>query len=111
MPAYLKKSAKNAVIDYYRRRHPENISLDSFEGEIVEDHQCKDDKVLDEFYELVSGFISKEDITLLYEHLFMNLTFNYIAKRDNYSVNTVKSRYLRALNKIREKIGYEHKKK
>lgn len=107
---YLYKTAKNTIINYYRsnKKRENDVSLDALDFEIIQDTPNEErNSILSEFYDKVKDFISESDIELLYNHLFKNFTFAYIAKKEKVSMNTIKSRYFRALNKVREKIVYE----
>lgn len=95
--------ARNTTIDWLRKK---KIPTDGELEESVEDPAPLPDKLfavqeLEQLLEQVLATIAPDDRLIIILHHQENLTFEEIAKIIEKPVNTVKSRYRRALHRIR----------
>lgn len=106
--SYLSVISKNLVVDFYRKTEPKTISLDQHEIELPENNPTNNqNEVITNFFIKVDGVISDEDVKLIYEHLINNYSFSELSKKYKISRNTLKSRYLRSIKKIKEHMANE----
>lgn len=100
--SYLCSCVKNAALKEMKRQNKisnvEDIELfaDLNKKDVIEINLRKILKDLD-----------KETIGIINDHIFLNLSFKEIAKQSNSSINTIKSKYRRAIQKIRRKTKNE----
>ncbi len=110
--------AKNASLNWLRKKKPSTFSDVTKEGdeqqfdETIEDEnplpaELFDRASLKEELESAIGKLNPRYQTALILHYKEELTFREIAEIENESVNTVKSRHLRAINKLRKILGVD----
>lgn len=104
---YLMTSAKNHAISYLRRwNRYVAIDMDSIEA------QHQEDSSYNELIEEWKKCLSEEEIRLILKHVLEGYELKEIATLEHRSMNTVKSSYRRAIQKLRKmyKEGEEDEK-
>ena len=98
---YLLTSAKNKAIDYLKsKKH--NIEYTDFS----QFRNIEDDSINKNYDNLLSAFknyLSDFEIDILIQHIIYDLTFKELSTIYNKPLNTIKTIYLRAKKKIKER--------
>lgn len=101
--SYLCTCAKNASID--ENKKSQFIPID-------DDCPPKTNEEIKEEYNLkeLLNKLNEDEISIVIDHIFFELTFKEIALKTNVPMNTIKSKYRRAISKIRNEAKNEEKK-
>lgn len=99
---YLVTSAKNASLNHLKKKK-ENIIYDQ---ELIYKSQ-DNNKSWNDIVEYFKEILSEDELNICVMKLIYNYKFIDIAKEENISINTITSKYYRALEKIKK--YYEEK--
>lgn len=102
---YIISIAKHLAIDFYRKKKLEVILDEKF---VYECATSQPTSTLKELKEVFCKYISKEDAEIIFTHIIFGETFQAIASHSRTSIHTVKSRYFRAINKLRKEMRPEN---
>lgn len=95
---YLTTIAKNKTLNFInKQRRSENVDI-----ELLDSLHYQSYKLTDHFSLIVTQMhqhLSYIEINIILDHLIEDMTFNEIADKYSINVNSVKSRYFRALKK------------
>jgi RNA polymerase sigma-70 factor (ECF subfamily) len=110
--AFLYKTLKNLIIDYYRAKRP--VSLDSMAEEDDFDPPAPAEVSIEEHSEALLAFklldqIPAEHKEVIVMRTVQELTFKEIAHATGESENTVAVRYHRGMKKVKELFNKKHK--
>lgn len=97
--AYLCSCAKNASLRELKNQSRMS-DVENIEYLIVDEKECQTETDL---INILDG-IDSDSVDIINDHIFLDLTFNEIAKNKKTSINTIKSKYRRAIQKIRRKF-------
>lgn len=95
---YIVTIAKNLAINYLRKNKVEIVIDDDFIYNSIKSEKSELKELMDIFYK----YLDEEEISIVFSHLIYALTFEEIASNKNMSVNTVKTKYYRAMKKVKE---------
>jgi len=97
---YLTRSAKNACINYLKKNKNKEILLDTRELSNVSyvQYEYQDNM----FINKIKKILSEEEFDIIFDHVVIGFTLKEIAKKINISPNTIKSKYHRALKKVKK---------
>lgn len=101
--SYLCSCAKNAALKELKKQNRQS-DVEDIETLIAEERECVREADLNN---ILDG-IGSDSIDIINDHIFLGLPFVEIAKNKNSSINTIKSKYRRAIQKIRRKIKNEN---
>ena len=96
---YLCSCAKNAALKELKKQNRQS-DVEDIETLIAEERECVRETDLNN---ILDG-IGSDSIDIINDHIFLGLPFVEIAKNKNSSINTIKSKYRRAIQKIRRKF-------
>ena len=71
---------------------------DDFIYNSIQSEKSELKKLIDIFYK----YLDEDEISIVFSHLIYALTFEEIASNKNMSVNTIKTKYYRAIKKVKE---------
>lgn len=97
--SYLCSCAKNAALKELKDRNKLS-DVENIESLVIDERENRAEADL---IDILDG-IDTESIDIINDHIFLGLPFIEIAKNKNASLNTVKSKYRRAIQKIRRKF-------
>lgn len=97
--SYLCSCAKNAALKELKDRNRLS-DVENIESLVIDERENRAEADL---IDILDG-IDTESIDIINDHIFLGLPFIEIAKNKNASLNTVKSKYRRAIQKIRRKF-------
>lgn len=98
---YIVTIAKHIALDFLKRKHLEIVLNDDYV------FNCVEAKESDEIIELrnrLGLYLSDDDVDIVIEHIVFGCKFQDIALFYDIPVNTVKTRYFRALKKIKTEM-------
>lgn len=103
---YLTRSARNACINYLKKKENQNITIDStyLENITYVQYEYNDNLFIDK----IKKILNKEEFNILFEHVVIGYSLKEIALKLNISLNTIKSKYRRSLKKIKDAFGGEY---
>lgn len=96
--SYLCTCARNDSIREIKKLNLKDESID------INNFQSSVEKHVEHDLRYIISNLNDEEIDLLNRHIFLELSFKEIANELNSSINTVKSKYRRAILKIRKKV-------
>lgn len=99
---YLLVSAKNKALDYLKSQNNDLI-IDS--NYVYDNEEIIESKTSIEFNELIfkmKSILTKEEIDIVLKHIVDGYSFKKIAKEQSKSINSVLTKYYRALKKVKE---------
>lgn len=100
---YLVTIAKNKAIDFIRKR--KKIVLNDFE--YFDSFEIEENDELFDLLNNIKLYIYLSDFDILVNHLIYDISLKEIAKKIGCNYDTVKSKYNRALKKLRKEFKYE----
>ena len=99
---YLTRSARNLSINYLKRNDKEV----TFEVKYLENlSYIKMEYNDNTLFEDIKKTLNEEEYDLIFNHIVMGYSLVELAKELNISKNTIKSRYRRALLKLKKELG------
>lgn len=100
--SYLCSCAKNAAIKEakIRKRYKEIENPDTLLS-------SNKRKIIEPKLQSILIDIEEESLNIINDHIFLGLSFKEIAQATSSSTNTIKSKYRRAIQKIRRRFKYE----
>ena len=94
---YVVVSAKNNALTFLSKKKLETRVDDDF----IYDEAPSSNSELREIVEEIKKYLDKEEVDIILSHLLYGDTFSDIANKYNVSVNTIKTKYYRAIEKVR----------
>ena len=100
---YLTRSAKNACINFLKKRENNNIPIDDkyLENITYVEYVYQDNMFIDR----IKKILNKEEFMILFNHVIIGYSLKEIAEEYNTPINTIKSKYRRSLKKIKDTLG------
>ena len=95
---YLVTTAKNLAINFIKKKENEVdvLDIDVVDENIYEDSNLKD------MIDILRRNLEREEVDIIIDHLVYAYTFEEIGHKLGLSTNTVKTKYFRALKKVKQ---------
>lgn len=97
--SYLCASSKNASIKKIKEKQKIQIIEDA---DSIPNRQSE--KLVESNLRALLGQLDSEEIDLIVNHIYLEKPFREIAEQQNVSINTIKSKYRRAIHKLRRSL-------
>lgn len=104
---YILTIAKNTTIDFVRKNKMEIVLDDEY---IFKCASTSTEGSLKAIRDFLCNYVDVFDVDIMMAHIIFNETFDAIAKYYKLSIHTVKTRYFRAVNKIKIDLREEYDK-
>lgn len=101
---YLTTIAKNLSLDYLKKEN-NKIVLDDELIYSIKDNNYNSNENYQEIIEYLENILSKNEVTIVLNHIVYDITFKKLSKTLKIPENSVKTIYYRAINKIKSKGG------
>ena len=101
---YLLVTAKYNAISFLRK----NSKYTTMSDELLKNIPYNEDYYSNDIIEKLKQILSKEELLIVVNHLIIGYTFKEIAKDNNISINTIMSKYRRALIKANKYLKEEN---
>ncbi len=98
---YLVTVAKNKAINLAKKKSNFELYDDEFFTNVTYKSNDQYSEIMQQIYQI----LSKQDADIVIEHVVEGSSLNDIAKRNNLSPNTLKSRYRRSIKKLNKYLG------
>ena len=98
---YLTTIAKNISIDFLRKRKLNVEYNDDYIMSYVNPTNS-DNPTFNELIDMLSDYLTDEEINIIIYHFLYNETFENIAKKLNKNPNTIRTTYFRSLKKVKK---------
>ena len=100
---YLTRSAKNACINFIKKKERKEVSVDTryLENMTYIELKYNDNSIFNE----IKKVLDEEDYTIIFNYFVMGYSLVEIASLMNVSKNTIKSKYRRSLIKLKKELG------
>ena len=94
---YIVTTANNLAINFVKKK---NNNYDLIDIDVVDEYES-DDSEIKGMIDKLKEYLNDEEINIIIMHLIYAYTFDEIAKKENESENTIKTKYYRALKKVK----------
>ena len=99
---YLTRSARNISINYIKKNDKEiNVEDKYLENLSYVKMEYNDNSLFND----IKNILNEEEYNLIFNHIVMGYSLVELAKEMNLSKNTIKSKYRRALLKLKKELG------
>lgn len=96
---YLITMAKNKALSYLKTKQKLDIVYDD---DIVYNAVDEDNSKYDLLINDLKKFLSEDEISIIILHIMYDYSFKEIAKKEGKSINTIKTKYYRSIEKVKE---------
>jgi len=94
---YLTTTANNLAINFLKNK---NNDYDILEYEHFDTYESNNDDLKD-MIDILKSQLEQDEVDIIIQHLIYAYTFEDIAKQNNLNVSTVKTKYFRAIKKVK----------
>ena len=94
---YLTTTANNLAINFLKNK---NNDYDILEYEHFDIYESNNDDLKD-MIDILKSQLEQDEVDIIIQHLIYAYTFEDIAKQNNLNVSTVKTKYFRAIKKVK----------
>lgn len=98
---YLFTVSKNKAINLAKKKSNFELKNDEFFTNVTYQSNDQYSEIMEKIYQV----LSKEDADIVIEHVVEGTSLSDIARRNNLSLNTLKSRYRRSIKKLNKYLG------
>ena len=100
---YLTRSAKNSCLNFLKKKERKEVSIDTrfIENSTYVELKYNDNTLFDE----IKTVLDEEEYNIVFNYIVMGYSLVEIASLLNVSKNTIKSKYRRALIKLKKELG------
>ena len=95
---YLVTTAKNLAINHIKKK---DNDVDMLDIDVI-DENVYEDSTLKDMIDILKRDLNQEEVDIIINHLIYAYTFEEIAYKLDQSINTVKTKYFRALKKVKQ---------
>ena len=95
---YLVTTAKNLAINFIKKKENE---VDILDVDVIDENVYQESNLKD-MIDILKKDLNDEEISIIINHLIYAYTFEEIAKKMCVSTNTIKTKYFRALKKVKQ---------
>ena len=100
---YLTRSAKNSCLNFLKKKERKELSIESkyIENSTYVELKYNDNSI----FEDIKNILDEEEYNIIFNYIVMGYSLVEISSLMNVSKNTVKSKYRRALIKLKKELG------